>query len=241
MATEQIKNDGDEAKTERLQKFLANAGIASRRRAEVLIERGAVKVNGRTAKIGDKVDPKKDIVEYGGKILKPEQQLFYIALNKPKGYITSRFDPQKRKSVYGFLPKDLQNKVWTVGRLDVYTEGLIIFTNDGDLTEKLAHPRYEHDKEYEVLLNKPISEASLDKLRSGVEIGDRQVTSPAKIRVRGGRIYMTIHEGKKRQIRRMFEAIGYKVKNLKRIRVNKLELGDLPLGKIRHVTKEEII
>lgn len=228
-------------KTERLQKFLANAGIASRRRAEVLIERGAVKINGKTAKLGDKVDPQKDIVEYGGKKLKPEEKLYYIALNKPKGYITSRFDPQKRKSVYGFLPKDMQNKVWTVGRLDVYTEGLIIFTNDGDLTEKLAHPRYEHDKEYEVLLNKPVGEAALDKLRAGVKIGEGQITSPAKIRVRGERIYMTIHEGRKRQVRRMFEAIGYKVKNLKRIRENKLELGDLPLGKLKYVEKSDII
>lgn len=224
-----------------MQKFLANAGIASRRRAEVLIERGQVKINGKVAKLGDKVDPQKDVVEYGGKVLKPEQKLYYIALNKPKGYITSRFDPQKRKSVYTFLPKELQNKVWTIGRLDVYTEGLILFTNDGDLTEQLAHPRYEHDKEYEVLLNKPVSEASLDKLRGGVEIGEGQMTAPAKIRVRGEKIYMTIHEGRKRQVRRMFEKVGYKVKNLKRMRINKLELADLPLGKLKYVEKSDII
>lgn len=226
---------------ERVQKFLSNAGIASRRRAETLIKQGAIKINGKTAHLGDKVDPSKDRVEYNNKVIKPETEMFYIALNKPKGYITSRFDPQKRKSVYGFLPKDLQSKVWTIGRLDVYTEGLIVFTNDGELTQQMAHPRYEHDKEYEILANKEISDAALDKLRKGVTIGNNEMTSPAKVRVRGEKIYMTIHEGKKRQVRRMFEALGFKVKNLKRIRVNKLELGDLPLGKIKFVKKEDII
>ncbi len=227
--------------TERLQKFLSNAGIASRRRAEALIEQGKIKINGRVAKIGDKVDRAKDEIEFNGKIIKPESELFYIAVNKPKGYITSRFDPEKRKSVYTLLPKELQSKVWSVGRLDFYTEGLILFTNDGDLTQQLAHPSFEHDKEYEVMLNKEVSDAQLDKLRQGIEIGDREMTEPAKIRVRDNKIYMVIHEGKKRQVRRMFEAIGFKVKNLKRIRINKLSLGDLPLGKFKFVKREEII
>ncbi len=226
---------------ERLQKFLSNAGIASRRAAEVLIAKGQVRINGNVAKLGDKVDPEKDQVSYNGKLIRPEKELFYIALNKPKGYITSRYDPQKRKSVYGFLPENLRRKVWSVGRLDIYTEGLIIFTNDGELTQALAHPRYEHDKEYEVQLNKEISDAALDKLRQGIAIGTGQVTAPAKVRQRGDKIYMTIHEGRKRQVRRMFEKIGFRVKNLKRIRLNKLELGDLPLGKIRFVKKEDII
>jgi pseudouridine synthase len=226
---------------ERLQKFLSNAGIASRRASEVLIKKGLVRINGNIAKLGDKVDPEKDQVTYNGKLIRPEKEFFYIALNKPKGYITSRYDPQRRKSVYGFLPRDMQTKVWTIGRLDIYTEGLIIFTNDGELTEVLAHPRYEHDKEYEVLLNKEISDSALEKLRKGVVIGAGQLTAPAKIRVRDDKIYMTIHEGKKRQVRRMFEKIGFKVKNLKRIRVNKLELGDLPLGKLRIIRKEDII
>ena len=227
--------------TERLQKFLSNAGIASRRRAETLIQAGKVTINGKTAKLGDKVDPAVDVVKYNGKILKPETTLHYIAVNKPRGYISSRFDPQKRKSVYKLLPEELRSKVWSVGRLDFYTEGLLLFTNDGDLTEQLAHPRFEHDKEYEVELNKNIDDATLDRLRVGVEIGEGFTTSPAKIRVRNNKIYMTIHEGKKRQIRRMFEKVGFKVKNLKRIRMNKLALADLAPGKIKFVTKEDII
>lgn len=226
---------------ERLQKFLSNAGIASRRRAETLIEKGLVRVNGAVAKIGDKVDPEKDEVTYNGQTIHPETEFFYIALNKPKGYISSRFDPEKRKSVYSFLPKELQSKVWSVGRLDVYTEGLILFTNDGELTQQLAHPSFEHDKEYEVLLNRDITESDLSKIRKGVEIGESDMTSEAKARLKDGKIFLTIHEGKKRQIRRMFEKLGYKVANLKRIRINKLHLEGIPLGKYKFVQREEII
>lgn len=226
---------------ERLQKFLSNAGIASRRKAEELIEAGKVLVNGKKAKIGDKVDPAKDEVVFNGKLLKPTTDMYYIAVNKPKGYISSRKDPQNRKSVFSLLPKELQNKVWNVGRLDFFTEGLMLFTNDGDLTQKLAHPKFEHDKEYEVLLNKPVTDAAVGKLRKGVSIGEGYITQPATVRVRGERVYLTIHEGKKRQIRRMFEAIDFKVKNLKRIRVNKLELTGIPLGKYKFVKREDIL
>jgi pseudouridine synthase len=226
---------------ERLQKFLSNAGIASRRRAEVLILAGKVKINGKVAKLGDKVDPATDKVEVSGKTIRREEKLYYIAVNKPKGYITSRFDPKGRKSVYDIVPKELRDKVWSIGRLDFYTEGLIIFTNDGELTQTLSHPKFEHEKEYEILVNKDFTQSQLDKLRAGVEIGEKDLTSPAKIKVSGDKIRMTIHEGKKRQIRRMFEAVGLKVRNLKRIRENKLLLADLPLGKYKFVTKEEII
>lgn len=226
---------------ERLQKFLSNAGIASRRRSETLIKKGLVLINGNAAKLGDKVDPLKDQVTYNGKRIKPELEMHYIAVNKPKGCVSSRFDPEKRKSVYDFLPKELRDKVWSVGRLDFFTEGLMIFTNDGELTQQLAHPKFEHDKEYEVQTNQPITDKALDALRQGVEIGEKDVTSPAKVRVRDDKVYMIIHEGKKRQIRRMFEALGFKVKSLKRIRINKLLLGDLPIGKYRFVKKEEII
>ncbi|MHB8871462.1 MAG: pseudouridine synthase [Candidatus Doudnabacteria bacterium] len=226
---------------ERLQKFLSNAGIASRRGSEIFIERGEVRINGNVAKLGDKVDPDKDQVTYKGKLIRPEKNFYYIALNKPKAYITSRFDPEKRRSVFSFLPKELQSKVWTVGRLDFFTEGLLLFTNDGDLTEQLAHPKFEHEKEYEVTLSQDISDADLQKIREGVVIGEDYTTAPAEARIRNGKIYMTIHEGKKRQIRRMFDKVGYKVKNLKRMRINKLELGDLPLGKTKNVTKEDII
>jgi len=226
---------------ERLQKFLSNAGIASRRGAEVLIEKGAVKINGKTAKLGDKVDPSRDEVKVDGHRVKPVQETFYIMVNKPREYISSRFDPEKRRSVYSLLPKDLQSKVWSVGRLDYYTEGLMLFTNDGELTQQLAHPKFEHDKEYAVWLSQEVTDRELERLRDGVEIGEHDMTSPAKVTLRNGVIYMTIHEGKKRQIRRMFAKIGYKVKKLKRIRINKLKLGDLPLGKMEYVQKSDII
>ncbi len=226
---------------ERLQKFLSNAGIASRRRAETLIEKGAVKINGVQAKLGDKVDPYIDKVTVDGKVIIPEKELFYIAVNKPINCISSRFDPEKRKSVYDFIPKALRAKVWSVGRLDFKTEGLILFTNDGDLTEQLAHPKYEHEKEYEIVLNHPLEGDAIGHLRSGMPIGDGDMTSPAKVRTRDNKVFMTIHEGKKRQIRRMFQKLGYKVAKLKRIRLNKLELGDLPIGKFKYVQKEDII
>jgi|SRR5579872_135604 len=226
---------------ERLQKFLSNAGIASRRRAETLISAGKVRINGTVAKLGDKVDPQTDRVEVSAKIVKPEQQIYYLAVNKPRGYISSRFDPRGRKSVYSLVPKDIRDKIWTVGRLDFFTEGLILFTNDGELTQQLSHPKYEHEKEYQVLLNKPFSGPQLKKLQSGVEIGEGVLTAPGKIKVSGDEVYLTIHEGKKHQVRRMFEAVGFKVRSLKRIRINKLELGDLPLGKYRMVQRSEII
>lgn len=227
---------------QRLQKFLSNAGIASRRRAEDLIIKGFVKINGRRARLGDKVDPQKDIVEFQGRTIKPEAEFFYIAANKPKGYISSRFDSMARKSVYDLIPADLRQKVWTVGRLDYNTEGLILFTNDGELTQALAHPKYEHDKEYEVVVSKEFTDSQLDRLRKGVPIGDRgEVTAPAKVKIRNDKIYMTIHEGKKRQIRRMFEAVGLKVANLKRVRINKLNIGSIPLGKYALVQRSDII
>ncbi len=227
---------------ERLQKFLSNAGIASRRGSEVLIEQGAVKINGKIAKLGDKVNPATDEIRVDGKVIKPTQETFYIAVNKPREYISSRFDPEKRRSVYSLLPKALQSKVWSVGRLDFYTEGLMLFTNDGDLTQHLAHPSFEHDKEYEVWLNAEPLESELDYLRDGIEIGNRDMTEPAKVTLKtGGVVFITIHEGKKRQIRRMFEKIGYKVKKLKRVRINKLKLGDLPLGKMRYVQKSDVV
>lgn len=228
---------------ERLQKFLSNAGIASRRRAETMILAGEITINGKTAKLGDKVDPDKDKILYKGKTVKPEEQMYYIAVNKPRGYISSRFDPNGRKSVYSLLPKDLQNKVWNVGRLDFFTEGLMLFTNDGELTQLLSHPSHEHEKEYEVQLNKDISEiphGAFEKLKKGIEVGET-FYQPAKIKLAHGKVYITIHEGRKHQIRRMFEAVGYKVKSLKRIRIGKLTIDGIFLGKTKMLKKEDII
>ena len=140
---------------ERIQKFLSEQGIASRRKAEEFIKSGQVSVNGHRAKLGDKMDPETDEVKVYGKLVnKPGQKLnrkIYIALNKPKGVVVSKSDPNGRKTVFSLLPDDLRTKVHNIGRLDYDTEGLLILTNDGDLTQQLAHPKYEHDKEYEVI------------------------------------------------------------------------------------------
>ena len=228
---------------ERLQKILSVAGISSRRRAEDYIRAGKVTVNGVTAKVGDKADLAVDQVKYEGKLLKPVDQLYYIVLNKPREYISARRDIQKRRSIYDLLPKDLRTKVWNVGRLDFYTEGLMLFTNDGVLTQELTHQKFEHEKEYRVELNVPTAEVDftkLEKLRLGMMRGAKEY-QPAEVTRRGQYIYVTLREGQKHQVRRMIESVGYKVKSLKRIRMNKLELGDLPLGKTKQVTREEIM
>ncbi len=226
---------------ERVQKFLSAAGVASRRQAEQFIRSGQVQINGKKAGLGDKVDPKKDVVKVYGKIIKAKSANLYIILNKPKGYVVSRRDPEGRKTVYQLLPEQFQRQVWNVGRLDYDTEGLLVMTNDGDLTQQLAHPSFEHDKEYEVVTREAPSDRQLDTLRTGVEL-PTGTTYPAKVRTRNGNVYITIHEGKKRQIRRMFETVGLSVKNLKRIRIGSLELPkDLAPGQYREVAREAIM
>lgn len=251
---------------ERVQKFLSSAGTASRRKAEEFIKSGQVQINGRKAKLGDKVDPQTDVVKVYGRVIRPNEQKIYLMLNKPKGFVVSKKDPRGRKTVFSLLPEDLRGKVWNVGRLDADTEGLLILTNDGDLTQALSHPKFEHEKEYEVETSETPTETQLNQLRQGVQIATG-MTYPAKIRLfrhsspssgpvnphpspspkgrgkyDGPKVRLIIHEGKKRQIRRMFDAVGLGVKNLKRIRVNKLVLPkDLPLGQYRLVKKEEIL
>src|SRR3989338_4290861 len=154
--------------------------------------------------------------------------------------MVSKRDPQGRKTIFKLLPEELRTKVWNVGRLDFDTEGLLILTNDGDLTQQLAHPSYEHDKEYEVAVSEPLTESQLDQLRQGVEIATG-ITYPAKVKVKGQNIYITIHEGKKRQIRRMFEAVGLSVRNLKRIRINKLRLPNISAGQFVNIKKSHIL
>lgn len=226
---------------ERIQKFLSEAGVASRRKAEEFIKSGQVSVNGKKARLGDKVDPEKDVVKVYGKTVKPAEEKIYLMLNKPKACVVSKKDPRGRKTAFSFLPEELQKKVWNVGRLDYNTEGLLILTNDGTLTQELSHPKYEHDKEYEVETAEEPSEHQLERLRDGVEIATG-LTYPAKIKTRGGKVLITIHEGKKRQIKRMFDAVGLSVTNLKRIRVNKLVLPDnLHPGQYRAINKADIL
>jgi 23S rRNA pseudouridine2605 synthase len=229
---------------ERVQKFLSEAGVASRRKAEEFIKSGQVSINGRKAKLGDKVDPSKDEIKVYGKIVNTPGQTpvkkIYIALNKPKGTVVSKRDPNGRRTVFSLLPEEIRSKVHNVGRLDYDTEGLLILTNDGDLTQQLAHPKYEHDKEYEVVTDAPAKPAQLEKLRDGIEL-PTGMTSPSTIKQRSGKIYITVHEGKKRQVRRMFNAVGLGVHNLKRVRINKLHLENIPVGEYKEVKKSDIL
>src|SRR3954464_9860318 len=199
---------------ERLQKYISQAGIASRRHAEELIVAGKVKVNGKIVKeLGTKVDPDRDRVEVDHQKIQV-QKLVYLIMNKPKRYLTTRSDPRARKTVYDLLPANLKNVVWPIGRLDFLTEGLLIFTNDGELTQLLAHPSKEHDKEYEVIIDKDISEGRIQKLREGMVIEGRK-TAPAQVHVDGKTVHITIHEGWNRQVRKMFAAFGFTVRSLK--------------------------
>lgn len=224
----------------RLQKYLSENGIASRRKAEQFISSGQVSINGRRAKLGDKVNPETDKVTVYGKTVQLAEAKIYLALNKPKEYVVSKSDPQHRRTVFKLLPKELQNKVWNVGRLDYHTEGLLILTNDGELTQQLAHPSFEHEKEYEVLVNLAPNDGQLQQLREGVDIATG-TTYPAKVKSKGTLITISIHEGKKRQVRRMIEAVGLKVKNLKRTRINKLKLPDIAPGQFVEIKKSDIL
>jgi 23S rRNA pseudouridine2605 synthase len=225
---------------ERLQKIISQAGIASRRHAEELIVSGKVKVGGRVVReLGSKADPAKDKIEVNGKLIHLQKHL-YLMMNKPRRFMTTRNDPQKRKTVFDLLPADLKNMVWPIGRLDFSTEGLLLFTNDGELTQVLAHPSLEHEKEYEVVLDKELSEGRIEKLREGMEL-DGKKTAPANVRVNGTTVFITIHEGWNRQVRRMFSAFGYTVRSIKRVRVGKLRLGGLQLGEYKMIERKEII
>jgi 23S rRNA pseudouridine2605 synthase len=226
---------------ERLQKFMSSAGIASRRHAEEMIKAGLVKVNGVTVKeLGTKVDPAKDKVVVNGKKIQPRTALIYLAMNKPKRCVTTREDPRKRRTVYDLLSPELRNKIWPIGRLDFNTEGLLLFTNDGDLTQKLTHPSFEHEKEYEVKLDKELSSGRIEKIKTGMII-DGKKTSPAKLRVQGTTIYLTIHEGMNRQVRKMFGELGYSVRNLKRVRIGKLKLENLASGQNRTFNPADVL
>lgn len=230
---------------ERLQKYLAECGIASRRKCEELILQGKVKVNGKIIKeLGFKINENVDIVEFEGKQVKKENDKVYILLNKPIGYVTTVNDQFGRDKVLDLVKTN--KRVVPVGRLDMYTSGALILTNDGDFIYKVTHPRHEIEKTYIATVHGQVSEEELQALRDGVKIED-YITSKAKVKriqyneeKNQTRIVITIHEGKNRQVRKMCEAIGKKVIALHRSKIGNIDCLDLPLGKWRYLTEAEL-
>ena len=227
----------------RLQKFLSECGVASRRKSEELIESGAVKVNGKTASIGDKVDPKRDAVTVHGKKVVKQKENVYIMLNKPRGFITTMSDEMDRKCV-AMLVKDAPARVYPVGRLDRESEGMLIFTNDGEFANALTHPSKHVAKTYRVTVRPPVSEEQLTEIATGIVIDNRK-TAPAEVRVvlqEENRVVIEIvlYEGRNRQIRKMCEEIGLEVARLRRTAVGSVKLGMLKQGAWRELTAQEV-
>ena len=236
---------------ERLARYLAHAGIASRRHAEDLIAAGRVQVNGVPVTTqGTRIDPTRDKVQVDGKLVGSTSKHVYVLLHKPVGYVSTASDPEGRPTVLDLLPPAIRSlRVYPVGRLDIDTSGLLLLTNDGEMALRLSHPRYAMDKRYQVLVEGYPTNAELDALRRGVTFteddGQRHQSAPAQVRVlprAGGNCWLelTIHEGRKRQIRRMLAAIGYRVLQLRRASIGPLTLEGIEEGKWRYLTEEEI-
>lgn len=228
---------------ERLQKFLAHAGVASRRAAEDIIKQGRVLVNDTVITNMGYLVSEHDVVKVDGKLIENEEDKLYIALNKPVGYVTTSKDQFGRRTVLD-LVKPLDKRVYPVGRLDYDTSGLLLLTNDGDLTYWLTHPKHEIDKVYEALIKGVPSMDELTRFEKGLEIED-YVTSPARIEMMGTEkgnalVHITIHEGKNRQVRKMCNAIGHSVLTLRRVSLGPITLNALPEGKWRKLTAEEV-
>ena len=221
----------------RLQKFLSRAGICSRRKGEEYIIAGWVKVNGKiVTELGVKVDPEQDAVEVDSDAIRSDSTPIYIALNKPRGYVSSCHQ-QNEKIVLDLL--DISERVYPVGRLDKDSTGLLLLTNDGRLHHRISHPSFNHEKEYEVTVDKPLREGALRKLAKGLPMmGTR--TRPARVkRISARQFRIVLQEGKNRQIRRMVRKVGNQVVDLKRIRIANIELASLPLGRWRHLAAKE--
>ena len=232
---------------ERLQKYLANQGIASRRKAEEYILDGKVKVNGKVVtELGIKINPKKDMVEYDGKKVKKDIKKVYVLLNKPIDYVTTVKDQFSRNTVVD-LVKNAGENLLPVGRLDMYTSGALILTNDGDFIYHVTHPKHEVNKTYTVTLRGKVTNEEVENLRQGVTIDDDYLTKPAKVRILKideekniSRLEITIHEGKNRQVRKMCEAVGKKVVALHRSKIGSIDVKDLKIGNWRYLTNKEV-
>jgi 23S rRNA pseudouridine2605 synthase len=229
---------------ERIQKIISAAGVTSRRAAEELIAEGRVRVNGTVVtELGSKADPSKDHIKVDGKLINPKQPPTYIMLNKPAGFVTTMSDPEGRPTVQDLL-KGVKIRVYPVGRLDYNTEGLLLLTNDGDFAHLITHPKHEFPKTYLAKIKGVLEDGAIAALEAGVFLKDGK-TAPAKIKkIRkeesNSWIEITIHEGRKRQVRRMFDHMGHSVIRLKRVKTGGITLGDLPEGRMRYLTPEEV-
>jgi len=225
----------------RLNKFLAQCGLGSRRKCDHLIQSGLVTVNGTTiAELGTSIDESNDDVKVNNRLVTRARQNIYLLLNKPAGYVTSVSDELGRKTVFDLVPDD--ERLFSVGRLDKNTEGLLLLTNDGDTCYRLTHPKFEIDKIYQVTIDKELSDSDRAKLERGVML-ESGMTAPCKVLTSARNkksLTVTIHEGKKRQVRRMLETLGYRVKRLVRTRFGNLTIDGLPDGKWRHLTDAEV-
>ncbi len=232
---------------ERLQKILSKRGVASRRKAEELIERGKVRINGHVAKLGDKADPRRDVITVGGKKLDGPGEPFYVMLNKPRGVVTTMSDEKGRKCV-AELVQDVGARVYPIGRLDRDSEGLLLLTNDGEFANALMHPSHHVPKRYRVTLRPAITDEQMLRFSEGMVLDGRK-TAPAEIAVvsegeerEDGRVVVDIvlREGRNRQIRRMCELLGLEVLRLRRVEIGGVQLGRLPNGKWRNLTGKEV-
>lgn len=235
---------------ERLQKYLANSGVCSRRKAEELILAGKVKVNGKVIKeLGTKINPEKDKIEYNGKVIKENKRKVYILLNKPVGYVTTMNEQFGRDSILDLL-KGVEDRVVPAGRLDMYTSGALILSNDGDFINKVTHPKHEVEKTYNVTLHGIVTSEDVERLREGVIIdnnGQEFKTGKAIVKIlktdevkNQSRLQITIHEGKNREVRKMIGAIDKKVIALHRARIGNLDVKNLKLGTWRNLTLKEV-
>jgi len=230
---------------ERLQKYLANCGVASRRKCEEYILQGKVKVNGKVVtELGIKVNPEKDIIQFDNKTIKENTKHIYILLNKPIGYVTTSDDQFGRDTVLDLVK--VRERIVPVGRLDMYTSGALILTNDGDFVYKVTHPKHEINKTYTVTVKGIVQNNEVEQLREGVQIED-YTTKPAKVKILKtdiekdfSRLEITIHEGKNRQVRKMCEAVGRKVLALHRSKIGNIGVKDIELGKWRYLNSKEV-
>ncbi len=228
----------------RLQKYLAEAGVASRRASEELIAAGRVQVNGETASLGMSVEPGADVVQLDRKPICPEEEHITLMLYKPKGVVSTSADPQGRKTVQAYVA-DIPVRLYNVGRLDINSEGLLLMTNDGELAHRMTHPKFSVEKTYYAVCDGKLLPSEIASFVNGVELEDG-VTAPAKVmHVRPTKagdtsFLIAIHEGKNRQIRRMLEAVGHRTLRLKRERFGPLSLGDLKPGETRRLTQDEL-